>query len=305
MIARVKAAGADGPLSEGHLIAIYRQIISACRALERPLRAAYLGPANTFTHQAALEHFGEATEFVPVASIPDTFAEVQRGGADFGVVPVENSTEGPVHETLDCFVDSEAKVVSEIVIPISFQLLSRGTKEDVRTVYTNPVAYAQCRQWVARNLPGREVVTAVSTARAAAMAAEDLAGAAIANELAGIEYGLNVLERDIQDLAANYTRFYVIAPAAISQRTGSDKTAVVFSIRDRVGALRDVADVFARRGLNMSSIQSRPSRTGVWDYVFFVEFQGHESDPIVSEALEELKEQCVFVKVLGSWPLDE
>lgn len=302
---RIRGIGAEGPLSGEHLAAIYRQIISACRALERPLRVAYFGPAATFTHQAALERFGDATTLVPVESIPDVFTETQHGRADFGVVPVENSTEGPVHLTLDSLVESDLKVCSEIVLPISLQLLARGKKEEIRTLYSNPVALAQCRGWVARNLPGRSIVDAASTARAAMMAAEDPAGAAIGPRLAATEYGLQIVEGDIEDLASNYTRFYVIAPAATSDPTGLDKTAIVFSIRDRVGALRDVADVFARRGINMSSIQSRPSRRRAWDYVFFVEFGGHERDSIVGEALGDLEAQCAFLKVLGSWPIEE
>lgn len=304
VLEHVKAAGKAGPLADGQLTAIYRQIIAACRALERALRVAYLGPAASFTHQAALGRFGDAAEFLPVASIPDTFSEVSRGAADFGVVPVENSTEGPVHETLDNFVDSDLKICAEIVLPISFQLLSRAEKSQIRTVYTNPVALAQCRQWLARNLPGAETVTVASTSRAAATAAEDPSGAALANALAATEYGLAVVESDVQDLSANYTRFYVIAPVSANQPTDNDKTGIVFSIRDKVGALRDMADVFARRGINMSSIQSRPSRRRVWDYLFFVEFSGHEAEPNVHDALQELEAQTVFVKVLGSWPID-
>jgi chorismate mutase/prephenate dehydratase len=304
VLERVRAVGAAGPLTGDHLAAIYRQIISACRALERPLRVAYFGPAATFTHQAALERFGDATELVPVATIPDVFTETQRGSVDFGVVPVENSTEGPVHPTLDSFVDSELKVCSEIVLPISMQLLSNARKEEIQTIYSIPIAFAQCRQWVERNLPGRRVVDAVSTARAAMLAAEDPTGAAIGPQLAAAEYGLDIVERDIQDLASNYTRFYVIAPTMTSGPTGRDKTAIVFSIRDRVGALRDMADVFAARGINMSSIQSRPSRRRAWDYVFFVEIAGHEADPAVREAMEDLVPHTGFVKVLGSWPAE-
>jgi len=304
VLERVRSQGRDGPLRPAHLLSIYRQIISACRALERPLEVAYFGPAATFTHQAALERFGEATRLVPLASIPEVFEETQRGHADFGVVPVENSTEGSVHLTLDTFVESELKVCSEIVLPISLQLVARGRMEDIATVYSNPVALAQCRQWIARHLPGCSIVDAASTARAAVMAAEDPTGAAIAPELAAAEYGLDIVARDIQDIASNYTRFYVIGPALAGEPTGRDKTAIVFSIRDRVGALRDVADVFARRGVNMSTIQSRPSRRRAWDYIFFVEFEGHERDPLVEGALQELTGQCAFLKVIGSWPVD-
>ena len=305
VIERVGELGREGPLEEGHLIAIYRQIISACRALERPLQVAYLGPAASFTHQAALERFGEATRLVPMDSIPDVFAETQRTRVDFGVVPVENSSEGSVHLTLDSFIESDLHVCSEIVMPIAHHLLSHSPLDAVKTLYSNPVALAQCRQWVARNLPGREVVEVASTTRAAMTAAEDRTGAAIAPLLAATQYNVEVIARDIQDLASNYTRFYVIANGVTSEPTGRDKTAIIFSIRDRVGALRDAADVFARRKLNMASIQSRPSRRRAWDYVFFVEFEGHEREAVVREALDELQAQCSFVKVLGSWPIEQ
>jgi chorismate mutase/prephenate dehydratase len=304
VIERVTSLGQEGPLQPAHLRAIYRQIISACRAVERTLQVAYLGPAATFTHQAALERFGDATRLIPLDSIPEVFSATQRGETDYGVVPVENSTEGSVHVTLDSFVESELKVCSEIVLPISLHLVSRARMEDVATVYSNPVALAQSRQWVARHLPGRQIVDATSTAGAALLAADDPTGAAIAPELAALEYGLDVVARDIQDVASNYTRFYVIASRGAGQPTGRDKTAILFSIRDRVGALRDVADVFARRGVNMSTIQSRPSRRRAWDYIFFVEFEGHEHDPVVEEALHELGGHCAFLKVIGSWPID-
>jgi chorismate mutase/prephenate dehydratase len=305
VLEHVRALETEGPLTADHLAAVYRQVISACRALEHPLRVAYFGPAATFTHQAALERFGDAAELVPVATIPEDFTETQRGSVDFGVVPVENSTEGPVLPTLDSFVDSDLKVCSEIVLPISLQLLSRAKKDDIQTIYSIPIAFGQCRQWVERNLPGRRVVDAVSTARAAIMAADDPTGAAVGPQLAAAEYGLNIVAHDIQDLASNYTRFYVIAPRAIGRSTGRDKSAIVFSVRDRVGALRDVADVFAQRNINMSSIQSRPSRRRAWDYLFFVEISGHESDDQVHEALDALKHHTSFVRVLGSWPAEE
>ncbi len=302
VLERVAALAGEGRLRPEHLIAIYREVISACRAVEQPLRVAYFGPAATFTHQAAIGRFGNAAELIPVETIPDVFAETQRNHADYGVVPVENSTEGPVHPTLDTFIDSDLKIRSEIMLPIRLHILSRTTLDAVRTVYTNPVAFGQCRQWVARNLPGRAIVEVVSTARAALTAAEDPSGAAVAPELAAAEYGLDVIARDIQDLSSNYTRFYVIGQPEQSVPTGRDKTAVAFSIRDHVGALRDAADVFARRSINLSSIQSRPSRRRAWDYVFFVELAGHEVDLILAEALVELNRQCAFVKVLGSWP---
>jgi chorismate mutase/prephenate dehydratase len=304
VLANVLAASA-GPLQPEHLRAIYRELLSAMRALEGRERVGYLGPAATFTHQAALERFGAAAEYVPLPSIPDTFLETARGHVHYGVVPVENSTEGPVHETLDAFVDSELKIISEITLPIHHQLVARCSRDEVRTVFTNPVALGQCRRWLATHLPGREIVQVVSTARAAAQAAETPASAAIAPRLAAEVYGLDIVAADIEDFAQNYTRFYVLARELTGQPTGDDKTALLFSIRDRVGALRDVVEQFANAGVNLSSIQSRPSRRRAWDYVFFVELQGHAADPRLQEVLRAVEQHCVFLKVLGAWPRAE
>jgi chorismate mutase/prephenate dehydratase len=292
----------EGPLTASHLRAIYREVLSAMRSLEQPERVGYMGPAATFTHQAALERFGGAAEYVALPSIPDTFVETARGRCDYGVVPVENSTEGPVHETLDAFVDSELKVVSEIVLPIHQQLLARCPLEAVRTVFTNPVALAQCRGWLSKHLPGREIVQVVSTARAAAEAADTPASAAIAPRLAAEVYRLDVVVADVEDLSENYTRFYVLARELTGKPSGDDRTALLFSIRDRVGALRDVVAVFAAAGVNLSSIQSRPSRRRPWDYLFFAELQGHAADPKLQEVLRAVEQHCVYVKVLGAWP---
>ncbi len=295
----------DGPLTPSHLRAIYREVLSAMRSLEQPERIGYMGPAATFTHQAALERFGAAAEYVALPSIPDTFLETARGRCDYGVVPVENSTEGPVHETLDAFVDSELKVVSEIILPIHHQLVARCAPEAIRVVFTNPVALGQCRRWLSTNLPGREIVQVVSTARAAAQAAETPASAAISPRLAAEVYGLNIVAADIEDFAQNYTRFYVLARELTSKPTGDDKTALLFSISDRVGALRDVVELFADAGVNLSSIQSRPSRRRAWDYVFFVELQGHAADPKLQEVLRAVEQHCAYLKVLGAWPRAE
>jgi chorismate mutase/prephenate dehydratase len=291
-----------GPLDASHLRAVYREVLSAMRALEGEERIGYMGPPATFTHQAALQGFGAAAEFVPLPSIPDTFLETTRGSVHYGVVPVENSTEGPVGETLDSFVDSELKVISEIILPIHHQLLARCPRDEIRTIFTNVVALGQCRRWLAANLPGREIVQVVSTARAAEQAAATPGSAAIATRVAAEVYGLDVVAADIEDMAQNYTRFYVLSRTSAGQPTGDDKSAILFSIRDRVGALRDVVDRFADAGVNLSAIQSRPSRRRAWDYVFFVELQGHAADPRVQEVLRAVEPHCVFLKVLGAWP---
>ncbi|MBI4493359.1 MAG: prephenate dehydratase [Chloroflexi bacterium] len=293
-----------GPLRAEHLRAIYREILSACRDLQRPIRVAYFGPAATFTHMAALERFGQAPTFLPVASIAEVFAQVQKDEADFGVVPAENSTEGPVRETLDLLIDSELKICSAVTLPVVHCLLANVPLDEIRAVYSHPQALAQCRRWLAENLPGREVVPALSTARAAELAARDPHGAAIATRLASETYGVRVVEAGIQDLAHNSTRFFVVSRAAEGRPTGRDKTAILFSVKDRVGALRDVVEVFASAAINLSSIQSRPSRRRAWDYVFFAELEGHGAEERVRTALAQVEQHAVFLKVLGSWPVE-
>lgn len=297
-------SASKGPLRGEHIRAIYREVLSACRALEAPMRVAFLGPVATFTHQAAQVRFGEAVDYVPAASIGEVFGLVQSGDCAFGVVPVENSTEGSVHETLDLLVDTELKVCWEVVLPIVQCLMARCSREAVRTVYTHPQAAAQCRRWLGHHLPGREVVHVASTARAAEEAAADPTGAAIAPELAAKVYGLELLERGIQDLAGNYTRFLVLGTAQTDRPTGRDRTAIVFSIKDRVGALRDVLAGFAEEGINLTSIQSRPSKKRAWDYLFFAELEGHRLEPHVERALERAHDHTAFLKVLGSWPAE-
>lgn len=302
VLGRVLRANA-GPLSEEHLRAIYREVLSASRELQRRPRIAYLGPAATFSNQAALEFFGAACEYLPKPTFADVFAAVQGGQADCAVVPVENSIEGPVQQNLDLLAEGGARVCGEITIPVAHFLLARAPRERVRLVYSHPQAAAQCRRWLADNLPGRDVVHVTSTARAAEQAAAEEGAAAVATRLAAETYGLDVLAENIQDYGSNFTRFFVIGLQPSQQPTGRDKTAICFSIRDRVGALRDVVQVFAEAGLNLSSIQSRPSRRRAWDYLFFIEADGHAADPTVAEALRAVEQHCVFLKVLGAWPV--
>lgn len=294
-------SASSGPLKPEHIRSIYREILSASRALQRKLRVAYLGPPATFSHEAAIKLFGDAAELVPVASIRDVFLETERGGTDYGVVPVENSTEGSVLYTLDSFIDSELKACAELSLPIVQNLLARCRREEIRTVYSHPQALAQCRGWLAANLPRAELVQSLSTVRAAEQAAADPTGAAISPAMAAEIYGLEILEAGIQDYPNNITRFLVIGPASPGP-TGRDRTAVMVSIKDRVGALHDMMEVFAEAGVNLSHIQSRPSKRKAWDYLFFMEMDGHASDPNVRSALERLEQQGATVKVLGSWP---
>jgi chorismate mutase/prephenate dehydratase len=304
VLARV-AMQNTGPLEPEHLEAIYREILSASRSLQRTLKVAYLGPEATFTHQAALGRFGSAAEYVPVPTIPEIYTEVARGATDLGVMPAENTTEGPVLQTLDMLAEGELRISGEITIPVAQFLLSRSPMERITRVYSHPQAVAQCQRWLAANLPGRDVLHISSTSKAAQLAAEEEGAAAISTQLAAEVYGLDVIAGNIQDFSSNYTRFYVVGPRMSERPTGRDKSAIMFSIRDRVGALRDMLEVFGAAGVNLTSIHSRPSRRRAWDYVFFVELSAHANDPTVSAVLKEAEQHCVFLKVLGAWPVDQ
>jgi chorismate mutase / prephenate dehydratase len=295
-----------GPLSEDALASIYREILSTSRALQRPTRVAHLGPAATFGHQAALERFGSAAQLEPCATHAEVFSMVEKGAADYGLVAFENSTEGPVNEVLDRLVDTPLQICAEVSLDVSHTLLSRATAlGSIKRVMSHPQAAAQARVWLAEHLPGVAVLPATSNGKAAELAGQDATGsvAAIGPRLAADVYRLNILAENIQDLSANVTRFLVLARSPSEGTTGNDKTAVVFSIRDRVGALRDLADAFSSNEVNLSSIQSRPSKRRAWDYVFFIELAGHISEVRVRRALRQAEEHTVFLKVLGSWPV--
>jgi len=291
-----------GPIPQDTLKAVYHQILSSSLSLERPLKVAYLGPRATFTEEAAMQQFGYAAQYVPVESIRDVFNEVERGRADFGVVPIENSTSGAVIYTLDMFIDSDLKIYAEMMLEVTQNLMNRSGKvEDIKKVYTIPPAAAQCRQWIEKHLPGVPVVDALSTAKAAEVAAEDPSIAAIASEMAALQYSLQIAARRIEDSQNNFTRFLVIAPKSPG-KTGRDKTSIMFSIKDRVGALYQMLAPFAESGINLNRLDARPSGRKVWDYVFFLDMEGHVEDPKVAAAIDRLKDNCLFLKVLGSYP---
>lgn len=292
----------EGPLPAEALRAIWGEILSASRSLQRPFRVAHLGPLATFTHLAALRHFGESAEFIPVRGIAEVFAEVERGRADVGVVPIENSTEGVVNHTLDGLIDSELLISGEIQLEIHHYLLSRARElAEVKQVFSHPQALAQCREWLDRNLPHAEAIEVPSTATATERAVEDEYSAAIAGELAGRRYDLPVLRERIEDYAQNVTRFLVIGRRAVSP-TGRDKTSILMSIRDEVGALYRILEPFAAARCNLTKIESRPTRRRPWEYVFFVDFEGHQADPVIQGVLAAVRERCLFLKVLGSYP---
>jgi chorismate mutase/prephenate dehydratase len=304
VLANVQAV--RGPLDEHALLSIYREILSTSRALQRPTRVAHLGPQATFGHQAALDRFGSAAVLEPCQTHSEVFSMVEKGAADYGLVAFENSSEGPVNEVLDRLVDTSLQICAEVSLPISHTLLSRATTlSTIKRVLCHPQAAGQTRLWLAEHLPGVAVLPSTSNGKAAELAAQDTTGtvAAIAPRVAGDVYRLNALADNIQDVAGNVTRFLVVARTASAGATGHDKTAVVFSIRDRVGALRDLAEAFSTNAVNLSSIQSRPSKRRAWDYVFFVELDGHISEAQVREALRKAEEHTVFLKVLGSWPV--
>ncbi|APG27119.1 prephenate dehydratase [Syntrophotalea acetylenivorans] len=280
---------------------VFREIISASLALEQPMKIAYLGPPATFTHQAALRQFGLSAQLVAQKSIPAVFEEVCRGRAPYGVVPVENSTEGVVSHTLDMFIRSELKINAEILLEIEHNLLSlTGRMEDVRKVVSHPQALAQCRQWLEENLPDTALVDVGSTALAAQMASEDESVAAIAGEVAATMYGLKTVKQKIQDNPNNLTRFLVIG-RNIPAPSAQDKTSVMFSVKDEPGILYSMLKPFSNRGINLSKIESRPMKKKAWEYVFFLDMDGHVQDAKVAEAIEELRGCCQELRVLGSY----
>ncbi len=291
-----------GPLPAPAIRAIWREIFSASRALQRPFRVAHLGPLATFTHLAALQRFGGSAEYLPARGIHDVFAEVEHGRADVGVVPVENSTEGVVNHTLDRLIDSELLISGEIQLEIHHYLLSRARDlGEVKQVFSHPQALAQCREWLDRQLPHAQTVEVASTTVAAERALEEVSGAAIASELAGQLYGLPTLRERIEDVAQNVTRFLVVGRQA-SAPTGRDKTSLLLSIKDEVGTLYRILEPFAEAGLNLTKIESRPTRRRPWEYVFFVDVEGHQEDAPVQAVLAALRDRCLFLKVLGSYP---
>ncbi|TKB72799.1 MAG: prephenate dehydratase [Nitrospira sp.] len=291
-----------GPFPNEAIRPVYREIMSASLSLEGPQRVAYLGPRATFTHLASMKQFGESAHYVPVTGIKDVFSEVERGRAHFGVVPIENSTEGVVNHTLDMFIDSTLVIYGEVLQEISHQLLSKSERvEEIKKIYSHPHAIAQCRNWLETHLPHVPLAEVASTARAAELCGDDPSAAAIASELAAQLYGLKVLRSRIEDNTNNFTRFLVLAQKA-PERTGKDKTSLMLSVKDKVGALYDLLRPFASLGLNMTKIESRPSRRKAWEYLFFVDIEGHVDEDRVKKALEEIKSRCLFMKILGSYP---
>ncbi len=292
-----------GPLDDDALKAIYREIMSASLKLEKDIRIAYFGPELTFTHLAAMKKFGSSVGYTGCNTIGDVFAEVGHSRADYGVVPIENSIEGAVNHTLDMLIDSDLKICSEIYLEISHNLLSKEKKASrIRRIYSNPHVFGQCRLWLEANLSKAELVEVSSTARAAEIASKEKGSGCIASINAGEKHALNVLARGIEDMANNVTRFLVIGKED-SKPTSKDRTSLMFSVKDKVGALHDILVPFRRHGINLTKIESRPSKVRPWEYYFFVDLEGHCSDRKVAGALADLRREATYLKILGSYPI--
>jgi chorismate mutase/prephenate dehydratase len=297
----------NGPIRNEALRAIYREIMSAAIALEKPLVVAYLGPEASNTHAAALRKFGASVEYRPMATVSDIFTAVEKGDTDHAVIPIENSTEGSVREALDSFVESDLKIVAQIYLEISHALISTSALERIERVFSKDQALAQCRHWLQRNLPDARLIDAPSTSRAVQLAKEDPGAAAVAGELAAEHYGVPVIARNIQDKADNTTRFFVLGrrPSG-AVGNGKDVTSLLVSLGDEAashsGALLRMLMPLAERGINLSKIESRPSKKRPWDYFFFLDITGHHDEPRMREALAELRKFCPMVKWLGSYP---
>lgn len=291
-----------GPIDNNCIKAVYREIMSGCLSLESPVKIAYLGPQLTFTHQAALKKFGSSLCYSPCDSISDVFGEVEKENADYGVVPIENSTEGAVNHTLDMFIESPLIICSEVYLDIRQDLLAVSSDvTKIKNVYSHPNVFGQCRIWLEKNLPGAKLQEVASTARAAKEASARKNSACIASELAARKYGLKIIARSVQDSAVNITRFLVIGRHT-SGASGADKTSILFSVQDTPGILHEMLGAFRSRNINLTKIESRPSKKGLWKYYFFVDMEGHSSTAKVKEALTEIEKKACFVKMLGSYP---
>ncbi len=291
----------QGPLPDPSLQAIYREIISAAIALQQPLKIAYLGPPATFTHQAARLRFGASVQYCSCDTISDVFASVEKKQADYGVVPIENSTEGAVTHTLDELAETSLKIVAEVYLPIAHHLLARCPKEQIQKIYSKPEVFGQCRRFLQSEMAGVELVPVSSTARAAELAANEPGAGALASAQAAEIYGLNIVASDVQDLRGNTTRFLVVG-ARCGQPTGRDRTSLLFSVQHKVGALHRALGAFSQHNVNLCKIESRPNRARAWEYYFFVDVEGHADDSNVRAALEQLRHECTVLRVLGSYP---
>ncbi len=290
-----------GPMTPQALRAIYREIMSGAISLEKPLKIGFFGPEASFTHLAALGKFGHCASYVAKASISDVFNDVEAERIDYGVVPIENSTEGAINHTLDMLINSTVKICSEINMRIHHNLLSKSGMKDIKKVYSHAQVLGQCRSWLQEHLAGVEIVESSSSTKASKIASEEKFSASISSSLASELYKLNIIADNIEDSADNTTRFMVIGRQE-PRPTGDDKTSICFAIRDRVGALYDSLLPFKDEKITLTMIESRPSKRKNWEYYFFLDFLGHIEDPAPQRTLEKLKDMCQFVRILGSYP---
>jgi len=300
VFARIAKAN-EGPLPDKSLVAIWRELMSGSFVLERPLRIGYLGPGGSFTHTAAMLKFGQSVEYEPLVDIRSIFDEVGKGHCDLGIVPVENSTGGGVIETLDALIDSNVKVCSEVLMAIHHNLLASCSLQEVEKIYSKPEVFVQCRNWLSATFKNAQTISVTSSAKAAQMAAKEPKAAAIGSTVAGELYGLKITCKNIEDVAHNITRFLVISRED-AKPTGEDKTAILFSTAHKAGALADVLEVFKRYNINLTNIESRPSKKRQWEYYFFVDFVGHRMEEQVQKGLEEARKHCLQLSILGSFP---
>ena len=296
-----KAVEMKSRLPEQSIRAIYREIMSAALALEKDITIAYFGPHATNTHQAARSRFGTSVSYVPQVTIADVFDAVARGRADYGVVPIENSTEGAVNHTLDVFMESDLRICAQILMRIENHLASKCPRGEIRRLYSHPQVFGQCRQWLQRTLPNVELIEVGSTPRAAELAASEPNSGCLVARMAAEEFGLPIIEQSVQDNPNNTTRFLVLGLKA-SPPTGDDRTSLMFCVRDEPGALFKALEPFNRLRISMSKIESRPSKRKAWEYFFFVDVDGHAEQSPLKEAVAELSNHCTLVKILGTYP---
>lgn len=291
-----------GPLSAEAITGIFRQVMANCRALEKELSVAFLGPLGTFSEEAATKQFGTLSAPVQCSSIDEVFRLVEAGQVDYGVVPVENSTEGAIGRTLDLLLATNLKICGEIELPVHHNLLSKGEKTSIRKLYSHAQSLSQCHEWLNKSLPGVEQRAVASNAEAARLASQEEGAAAIASLRAGELFGLNVIAQNVEDDPRNTTRFLVLAAHDVAP-SGRDKTSLVMAAKNVPGAMVQLLEPLARHGVSMTKLESRPAKMGLWEYVFFVDIEGHHADPDVAKALEELQKTASSLKVLGSYPI--
>ncbi len=302
-----KIAGLNqGPLSDASLRAIWREVMSASFALEQPLTICHFGQAGAFTHQAAQLKFGASPTYTAVEDIATVFTEVEKGHADYGVVPIENSTDGSITDTIDAFLATHLRIINELHLRIRHHLMTLGRRDEIKRIYSRHTVFRQCRGWLAANMPGVELVEMVSTTKAAERAAKEPGSAAIGQRDAATAFALPIVASDIQDNPNNTTRFVVIGqPNRAAAPTGSDKTSLMFGVQDRPGALYDCLLPFHQDGINLCRIESRPSRRRPWEYLFFIDLLGHHHDPAIKAAIDKLGRHASTMEVLGSYPRAE